>query len=83
MSQDDDIKIGPLVDEELWQDFKDEVRERTGKTRGTVGIELEKAIRMYLERTELSQIEDKVETIRQNQKRILELVGASDGDTDD
>lgn len=44
----DRSKIGPRVDTDLWERFREDVRERKGQTRGVLGDELENAIRQYL-----------------------------------
>lgn len=42
-------QIGPKVDSDLWKRFRENVKRRKGQTRGTVGTELENAIRQYLD----------------------------------
>jgi hypothetical protein len=44
----DRTQIGPSVDAELWQRFRENVKERKGTVRGNLGGELENAIRQYL-----------------------------------
>lgn len=42
------VKIGPRIDADLWERFRNDVQERKGQTRGVLGDELENAIRQYL-----------------------------------
>jgi len=41
-------KVGVRVDAELWQEFRENVKERKGSVRGVLGDELDNAIRQYI-----------------------------------
>jgi len=48
VSMSDRTQIGPAVDADLWQRFRDDVESRKGQVRGVLGDELENAIREHL-----------------------------------
>jgi hypothetical protein len=76
----DRTQIGPTVDAGLWREFRENVKERMGHTRGALGDELENAIREYI-RDESRPVDRRVE---KRLARIEEAVGAAptDGGTD-
>lgn len=41
-------QIGAKVDKELWAEFREDVQERKGQTRGVLGVEVERALRAYM-----------------------------------
>ena len=69
-------KIGPRVDAQLWQQFREDVQERKGQTRGVIGDELENAIREYL-RDDDRPVDRRIE---KRIARIEEAVGAAPTD---
>jgi len=72
----DRTQIGPSVDASLWQEFREDVKERKGHLRGALGDELENAIREYLR-------DDSTPTERRIEKRIARIeqaVGAAPTD---
>ena len=74
------VQIGPEVDERLWKEFRNTVKEEKGQVRGVLGDELENAIREYL-RDDSSPTERRLE---RRIARIEQAVGAAptDGGTD-
>lgn len=76
----DRTQIGPTVDAALWREFRENVKDRKGHTRGALGDELENAIREYI-RDESRPIDRRVE---KRLARIEEAVGAAptDGGTE-
>lgn len=44
----DRTQIGPTVDAEVWQQFREDVKARKGTVRGNLGTELDRALREYL-----------------------------------
>ena len=73
-------KIGPRIDTQLWQEFRNDVQERKGQTRGVLGDELENAIREYL-RDEDRPIDRRIENRLSRIEQALG-VGPTDGGTD-
>lgn len=41
------VQIGPEIDKDIWEQFRESTRERHGTVRGNLGAELENAIRFY------------------------------------
>jgi hypothetical protein len=72
----EDTQIGPSVDRELWQRFREDVRERHGRVRGVLGKELETAIRQHLS-------DDASPTERRLEQRLIRIEDALEvADTD-
>jgi len=72
----DRVKVGPRVDKQLWREFRENVKQRKGQTRGVLGDELENAIREYL-RQEERPVDSRIE---KRLARIEEAVGAAPTD---
>lgn len=64
----DKIQPGGRIDPDVWERFKKHVKEKTGRQRGVLGEELEKAIEMYLSGSNpsdpLTRIENDIATIK-------------------
>jgi hypothetical protein len=75
----DGVQPGVRIDEELWQQFRDEVDRRRGCVRGHLKTELENALRGYIHGGDVTPAE-----INHRLQRIESAVGAaeSDGGTD-
>ena len=69
-------KIGVRVDSRLWQQFREDVQQRHGMTRGVLGEELETAIRLYLGH-------DEAATHRRIEGKLDALLEANDIDVDE
>jgi hypothetical protein len=72
----DRTQIGPTVDAALWREFRENVKDRKGHTRGALGDELENAIREYIR-------DGSTPTERRIEKRIARIeqaVGAAPTD---
>lgn len=76
-------QIGPSIDEDLWREFRENVKERKGKVRGVLGDELENAIRSYIRHGSDKPAADRLEEMDARLQRIEGAVGtaATDGGT--
>lgn len=72
----DRSQIGPAVDADLWQRFREDVKARKGQVRGVLGDELENAIRDYLS----DGPDPEMRRFNQRLARIEEAVGVSSAD---
>jgi hypothetical protein len=81
-------QIGARVDEQLWKQFREDIKARRGKIKGHLGHELENALREYLNASKGGDTHDRLRRIENNLDTVLdELEGAesetdSDGETD-
>jgi len=73
-------KIGPRIDADLWERFRQDVKERKGTVRGSVGDELENAIRQYLSQNNELGIDERYQRIEDKLGRIENRVGAATAD---
>jgi len=80
----DTKRIGVEVDEQLWQEFREEVKRRKGRTSGVLASELENAIRQYIYTGEDRDTSDLLREIEERTRRIENHVGGvnSDGGAD-
>jgi len=80
----DRVQIGVEVDEDLWNELREDVRERKGKVRGVLGDEVENAIRHYLHNGPDRGTPQQLSDIEARLNRIEGAVGveATDGGTD-
>jgi hypothetical protein len=72
----DQTQIGPSVDAELWEKFRESVRDRHGRVRGVLGKELETALRQHLS-------DDATPTERRLEQRLMRIedeLGVSSAD---
>jgi len=69
-------RIGPAVDAELWERFRQDVKSRKGAIRGNLGNELDRALREYL-KDEASPTERRID---QRLARIEEAAGIATAD---
>lgn len=67
----DQTQIGPSVDAELWEEFRENVRDRHGRVRGVLGKELETALRQHLS-------DDASPTERRLEARLMRIEDALD-----
>jgi hypothetical protein len=67
----DQTQIGPSVDAELWEEFRENVRDRHGRVRGVLGKELETALRQHLS-------DDATPTERRLEARLMRIEDALD-----
>lgn len=76
----DDVQPGVRIDGDVWQEFREDVKNRRGTVRGHLKTELENAIREYL-RDDASPTEQRIEN---RLSRIEQAVGAAatDGGVD-
>jgi len=59
------VRIGADIDRDLWETFREDVRERRGTVHGTLSDELENAIRQYLGKDELSRLEGRMASLEE------------------
>ena len=76
----DRVQIGPKVDAELWAEFREDVEDRKGQTRGVLGNELENAIRNYLYYGEDRTLTEQFAEFNQRLERVEGAVGAAEAD---
>lgn len=73
-------KIGPRVDEAVYEQFVNEVEERFGRTHGVVGRELERAMLEYIDSShedpQLNRIESDIATLSANMADLADAVEA-------
>lgn len=85
--EDNQTQPGVRVNEQLWKEFRQDVRDRHGRVKGHVGTELERAIREYINASKggdthdrLRRIEQRLDELAENQASGSEQ--SSDGRTD-
>lgn len=80
----DKVQLGLRVDRELYEEFKERVRERRGRWQGVGGDEMENAIRHYLRFGADKPLPDQLAEFNARLERIEGAVGTaeSDGGTD-
>jgi hypothetical protein len=81
VSRNDLTQPGTQVDEQLWQQFRQDVAERRGGVRGHLRHELENALREYLEASKGGDINDRLRRIENNVEQLSEQVGANVDDS--
>lgn len=72
----DEVQPGVKIDEGLWREFRENVKERKGGVRGHLRTEVENAIREYI-RTDTTPTEQRIEN---RLSRIEQAVGAATTD---
>jgi hypothetical protein len=79
----DKIQPGGRIDPDVWERFKKHVEKKTGRKRGVLGEELEKAIEMYLSGTNATEpihrIENDIATTKAQLARIEDQLSDADG----
>jgi len=73
-------QIGPAIDAELWERFRQNVEARKGTVRGNLGTELENAIRQYIGDLEADVSPGDIQRIDNRLSRIEQSLGAADTD---
>jgi len=76
----DRVQIGPKVDGELWHKFREQVKERHGQVRGSLGDELENAIRNYIEFGPNQTTDQQLAEFNERLQRIEGAIGTAAGD---
>lgn len=69
-------RIGVEVDAQLWEEFRDDVKERKGRVSGVLSVELETAIRQYIYDGGTASVEERLSRIENK----LDAVGVADAD---
>jgi len=72
-------RIGVEVDRDLWEEFRQDVKERKGRVSGVLGAELENAIRQYIYDGGNASTEERLTRIEN--KLNAAIPGDSDGGT--
>lgn len=72
--------IGATVDEDLWEEFRQDVKERHGVLDGVLSSELDRALRQYLYTPEGADVYDEVIDMREDIRQIRQAVGTADAD---
>lgn len=80
----DRTQIGPKIDAELWAEFREQVKEKHGQTRGSLGDELENAIRNYIYYGPDRTLPEQVAEFNTRLRRVEDELGTApaDGGTD-
>jgi hypothetical protein len=80
----DRVQVGARVDAALWEEFREQVESRHGQTRGSLGDELENAIRNYIHFGADKSVPDQLAEMNTRLQRLEGEVGtaAADGGTD-
>lgn len=73
---DNKVKIGVRIDESVWQDFREYVRENRHRTRGVLGEEVEIALR---ERMNAEHGNDALQRIEEDVSTLKAMLAESDG----
>lgn len=74
MTQDNETQPGVRISESLWQEFREDIRQRRGGVRGHLRTELENAIRSYLEASKGGDINDRLQRIENQMEELGEGV---------
>jgi len=75
MTEDNRTQPGVRVNSALWEEFRQDVAERRGGTRGHMKTELENAIRNYIEASKGGDLEDRIRRIENTLESLDEGVG--------
>lgn len=80
----DRVQVGARVDAALWEEFRDRVENRHGQTRGSLGDELENAIRNYIHFGADKSVPDQLAEMNARLQRLEAEAGtaSADGGTD-
>jgi len=76
----DRIQIGPTIDKDVWERFREHVKDQHGKTRGSLGDELENAIRHYINFGSGKPLPEQFAEFNQRLDRIEGAVGTAEAD---
>lgn len=72
MTQDNEVQPGVRINESLWKEFREDIRQRRGGVRGHLRTELENAIRSYLEASKGGDINDRLRRIENHMEELGE-----------
>lgn len=75
MTRDNTTQPGVRVDSGLWEEFRQDVADRRGGTRGHMKTELENAIHNYIEASKGGDLEDRIRRIENTLESLDEGVG--------
>lgn len=67
-------QIGVRVDEQLWQQFRDDVKERNGRVNGHLASEVETALREYLDASHGGDVNDRLARLEHQIENIAAAV---------
>ena len=76
----DRVQVGPKVDAALWAEFREQVKRRHGQTRGSLGDELENAIRNYIHFGPDKSVPDQLAEMNARLQRVEGAVGTAEAD---
>jgi len=76
MTNDNTTQPGVRVDSSLWEEFRQDVKERRGGVRGHMKTELENALSSYIQASKGGDITDRLRRLENAVKSIDEQVGA-------
>lgn len=74
------VQIGPTIPKPLWEKFRQRVKDRHGKVRGSLGDELENAIRMYVEHGSDKSVAGQLAEMNQRLQRLEGANGTAEAD---
>ena len=74
------VQVGARVDAELWREFREQVKRRHGQTRGSLGDELENAIRNYIHFGADKSVPDQLAEMNGRLQRIEAAAGTAEAD---
>ena len=63
-------QIGARVDEQLWQEFRDDVKQRYGRVNGHLSSEVEAALREYMEASHGGDVNDRLARIESHLENL-------------
>lgn len=75
MTQDNETQPGVRIDASLWNEFREDIKQRRGAVRGHLRTELENAIRSYIEASKGGDITDRLRRIETQLDEVGEGVG--------
>ena len=61
--RDETVQIGPRIDRGVWEQFKETVKQKHGKTSGVTAEEVEKALRRHMQNDPLQHIDDRLRRV--------------------
>jgi len=80
---DDRKQVGAAVDPDVWQAFREDVKDRRGGVRGKLGEELDRALRAYIDASHGGDVTDRLARVESRLDRVVEAVENSGGKKQD
>jgi hypothetical protein len=77
-----ETQIGAKIDKQLWQQFRDNVKQRRGRVRGHLSHELENALREYLNASQGGDTHDRLRRIENQLDSLAEQVDGEESESD-